>query len=124
MILNNRNEDLSVDFFDYVISATSDTMKCFNCDRERHLIRACPEKNSSGQNVSNKAAAEGKETENQNQNETETMRQDSQDRETGEVQQDSQVSEEDRRRCVWFRGTVRLVREDRRRQVDFRRTVR
>ncbi len=98
LILNNRNEELSlvfklkVDDFDYVIFATSDSMKCFSCDKEG-------QKNStSGQNVYNKAAAEGKEIENQHQNETETMRQDSQDsvegqEETGEVQQDSQMSE-------------------------------
>ena len=50
MILNEKDVDLTlafkikVDGFDYVIFATSENMKCFNCGREGHIVRACPEK--------------------------------------------------------------------------------
>lgn len=50
MVLKNENEELSlamkfkVDNYDYVIYATSESMKCFGCGQEGHIIRACPEK--------------------------------------------------------------------------------
>ncbi len=34
---------LRIDDFDYVIYVTSETMKCFKCGQEGHLVRACPE---------------------------------------------------------------------------------
>lgn len=52
MILNNHNEELNlamkfkIDDFDYVIFATSESMKCFGCGREGHVIRACPDKSA------------------------------------------------------------------------------
>jgi len=52
MILNNQNEELNlamkfkIDDFQYVIFATSDSMKCFGCGQEGHVIRVCPEKNA------------------------------------------------------------------------------
>lgn len=50
MILKNEKEELNlvmkfkVDNYDYVIYATSKSMKCFGCGQEGHMIRACPEK--------------------------------------------------------------------------------
>lgn len=50
MILNNQNEELNlamkfrIEDFDYVIFATSESMKCFGCGQEGHVIRVCPEK--------------------------------------------------------------------------------
>lgn len=52
MILNNQNEELNlamkfkIDDFHYVIFATSDSMKCFGCGQEGHVIRVCPEKSA------------------------------------------------------------------------------
>ncbi|KAL7872662.1 hypothetical protein AOLI_G00117330 [Acnodon oligacanthus] len=37
-----------IDDFDYVVFATSDTMKCFGCGQEGHLRRSCPEKPEEG----------------------------------------------------------------------------
>ena len=48
MILNNKDEEFDyrfrvrVDDFDYILFATSSTVKCFGCGQEGHLIRACP----------------------------------------------------------------------------------
>jgi len=33
-----------IDDFDYVVFATPGKMKCFGCNKVRHLIRDCPEK--------------------------------------------------------------------------------
>lgn len=33
-----------VDNYDYVIYGTSESMKCFGCGQEGHMICACPEK--------------------------------------------------------------------------------
>ncbi len=52
MILNNQNEELNlsmkfrIEDFDYVIFATSESMKCFICGQEGHVIRTCPEKSA------------------------------------------------------------------------------
>ncbi|KAF7659083.1 hypothetical protein LDENG_00003500 [Lucifuga dentata] len=52
MILNNRQADLNlkfhvrVDDFDYILYGTSETMRCFGCGQEGHVIRVCPEKPS------------------------------------------------------------------------------
>jgi len=49
MILNNESAELNlamkfrIDDFDYVIYATSETMKCFKCGQGGHLARSCPE---------------------------------------------------------------------------------
>lgn len=48
MILNSGEDDMNVAFkfridgFDYVIFASSDTMKCFECGKEGHTKRVCP----------------------------------------------------------------------------------
>ncbi|TWW57320.1 hypothetical protein D4764_07G0000390 [Takifugu flavidus] len=48
MVLNNRAEEFNyrfivrVDDFDYTLFATSSALKCFNCNEEGHLARACP----------------------------------------------------------------------------------
>jgi len=48
MILNKRDEELNlrfrvkIDDFDYILFATSSTMKCFGCGQEGHLIKMCP----------------------------------------------------------------------------------
>ncbi|TWW81812.1 hypothetical protein D4764_01G0016270 [Takifugu flavidus] len=47
MVLNNRAEEFNylfivrVDDFDYTLFATSSALKCFNCNEEGHLARAC-----------------------------------------------------------------------------------
>ena len=48
MILKERNTDLSLSFsfkvdgFNYVVFVSSETMKCFGCGGEGHLVRSCP----------------------------------------------------------------------------------
>ena len=48
MILKERNTDLSLSFsfkvdgFNYVVFVSSETMKCFGCGGEGHLVRTCP----------------------------------------------------------------------------------
>lgn len=50
MVLKQGHEELNLSFkftidgFDYVIFVTTETMKCFNCNKEGHLYRFCPEK--------------------------------------------------------------------------------
>lgn len=50
MILRSDIDELNVAFkfkidsFDYVIFATSESMKCFGCGKVGHLVRVCPEK--------------------------------------------------------------------------------
>lgn len=54
MILKDYTSDLNVAFkfkvdrFYYTVFASTETMKCFQCGREGHLIRACPEKKQNG----------------------------------------------------------------------------
>lgn len=51
MILRSDIDELNVAFkfkvdsFDYVIFATTESMKCFGCGKVGHLVRACPDKN-------------------------------------------------------------------------------
>ncbi len=40
----NLSFKFKVDGFDYVVFATSDTMRCFSCGQEGHVRRACPER--------------------------------------------------------------------------------
>lgn len=53
MILKNNTEELNlllkfrVDNSDYTVHVSSDTMKCFGCGKEGHLIKTCPLKDSS-----------------------------------------------------------------------------
>lgn len=48
MVPNNKTEELNlmfkmkVDGFDYTLYVTSESMKCFSCGKEAHLIKACP----------------------------------------------------------------------------------
>ena len=50
MVLKKRDEELNLVFrfkindFDYIVHVSSDTMKCFGCGAEGHLIRWCPER--------------------------------------------------------------------------------
>ncbi|KAG9283734.1 hypothetical protein AMEX_G2536 [Astyanax mexicanus] len=50
MVLNDNAEELNlalrfkIDGFDYVVFATTETMKCFGCGAEGHLVRSCPER--------------------------------------------------------------------------------
>lgn len=50
MVLRDSDSELNVSFsfrvdgFTYMVFATSETMKCFGCGAEGHLIRACPER--------------------------------------------------------------------------------
>ncbi|KAF7653674.1 hypothetical protein LDENG_00079810 [Lucifuga dentata] len=50
MILKDNSEELNLSFnfridgFNYMVFATSETMKCFACGMEGHLICLCPEK--------------------------------------------------------------------------------
>lgn len=51
MILRSDIDELNiafkfkVDSFDYVIFATTESMKCFGCGKVGHLVRICPDKN-------------------------------------------------------------------------------
>lgn len=63
MILKDDEElelslHLKVDDFDYVIYATTDKMKCFNCGEVGHLIRACPGKTKENSSVNDVNAGE------------------------------------------------------------------
>lgn len=50
MVLKSEVEDLNIvlkfkiDSFDYVIFASTESLKCFGCGKEGHLMRSCPEK--------------------------------------------------------------------------------
>ncbi len=50
MILKSEIDELSVAFkfridgYDYIVFASSETMRCFGCGLEEHVRRACPEK--------------------------------------------------------------------------------
>ncbi|KAI4882467.1 hypothetical protein NFI96_027581 [Prochilodus magdalenae] len=50
VVLKNGIDEVNVAFkfriddFDYVVFATSDSMRCFGCGQEGHLRRSCPEK--------------------------------------------------------------------------------
>ena len=54
MILKNSIDEVNVAFkfriddFDYLVFATSDSMRCFGCGQEGHLRRSCPEKAEEG----------------------------------------------------------------------------
>lgn len=37
----NLSLDFRIDGFNYVVFATAETMKCFGCGAEGHLIRSC-----------------------------------------------------------------------------------
>lgn len=73
MVLNKASEELNivlkfkVDGCDYVIFATSETMKCFNCGADGHLIKNCPKakdrEEREGGEVSEKVAVNLKSTE-------------------------------------------------------------
>ncbi|TWW77387.1 Transposon TX1 uncharacterized 82 kDa protein ORF 1 [Takifugu flavidus] len=62
MILNNRAEEFNyrfivrVDDFDYTLFATSSALKCFNCNEEGHLARACPSRVASDAQAAEPAA--------------------------------------------------------------------
>ncbi len=55
MILKQNNEELNLAFsfriveFDYAVHVTSDTLKCFGCGAEGHLVRSCPERGTDHQ---------------------------------------------------------------------------
>lgn len=57
MVLKQGVDELNVSFkfkidgFDYVIFATTETMKCFICKTEGHLARGCPEKEREKESV-------------------------------------------------------------------------
>ncbi|TWW75349.1 Transposon TX1 uncharacterized 82 kDa protein ORF 1 [Takifugu flavidus] len=63
MILNNRAEEFNyrfivrVDDFDYSLFATSSALKCFNCNEEGHLARACPSRVASDAQAAEPAAS-------------------------------------------------------------------
>ncbi|KAL6483799.1 hypothetical protein MHYP_G00086710 [Metynnis hypsauchen] len=50
MILKDNADELNASFkfridnFDYTVFATTETMKCFGCGGDGHLIRSCPER--------------------------------------------------------------------------------
>lgn len=50
MILKKGDEELSlafrfrIDDFDYTVHVTSDTLRCFGCGAEGHLVRSCPDR--------------------------------------------------------------------------------
>ncbi|KAI4899184.1 hypothetical protein NFI96_019398, partial [Prochilodus magdalenae] len=65
MVLKSGIEKLNVAFkfkidgFDYVVFATSDTMKCFGCGREGHLRRSCPSEAGEGTSRASDSAPAG-----------------------------------------------------------------
>lgn len=67
MILNNINDDLNIslkfkiDNHDYVFFVTSESMKCFRCGSEGHIVRNCPEQEEEEEEERG-AAGEGGET--------------------------------------------------------------
>jgi len=63
MILNNKDEvfdyrfRVRVDGFEYILFATSSTVKCFGCGEEGHLIKACPSRSALAEGAAVPAAA-------------------------------------------------------------------
>ena len=63
MVLKDPAHDLNLSFsfkvdgYNYMVFATSETMKCFGCGVEGHLIRSCPERGGTRQPVAAAAAA-------------------------------------------------------------------
>lgn len=62
MIMNDDDDlDVSMHFradeYDYIIYATTDKMKWFNCGQTGHLIRACPAKKLNNQSASGDVGA-------------------------------------------------------------------
>ena len=55
----NLTLTFNIEGFNYVIFVTSETMKCFGCGAEGHLVRACPEaRQEAGGSGSDRPAAE------------------------------------------------------------------
>ncbi|KAI3355856.1 hypothetical protein L3Q82_004226 [Scortum barcoo] len=68
----NLSFNFKVDGFSYMVFATSETMKCFGCGAEGHLIRSCPE--GAGGRRAAAAAGEGFFTRNVTRDMTRSMR--------------------------------------------------
>ncbi|KAE8284778.1 Transposon TX1 uncharacterized 82 kDa protein ORF 1 [Larimichthys crocea] len=65
MVLKDPTTDLNLSFsfkvdgFNYMVFATNETMKCFGCGIEGHLIRSCPGRGGTKQPAAATAAARG-----------------------------------------------------------------
>ncbi|KAE8277540.1 Transposon TX1 uncharacterized 82 kDa protein ORF 1 [Larimichthys crocea] len=65
MVLKDPTTDLNLSFsfkvdgFNYMVFATTETMKCFGCGTEGHLIRSCPGRGGTKQPAAATAAARG-----------------------------------------------------------------
>ncbi|KAI3357946.1 hypothetical protein L3Q82_016322 [Scortum barcoo] len=66
MVLKDNTAELNLSFnfkvegFNYMVFATSETMKCFGCGAEGHLIRSCPGIVLQGQAVLDRASISGR----------------------------------------------------------------